>query len=211
MRRFVRSFTAAILTVLVIGAMVIGATGGVTGGDTGEAEGALQAQTEDSDEPEDSAEPATVALAPIEALLERLTPSAEGSALPSAQRIVLSRDPFQPVVPEPAGEGTDDGADDGTGDGTDDGTDDGSDDTAGESDPCTGDETEIVCDGTVITLDGFTADGLAIVTVDGTGYTVDVEDEFAMSFQVLAINDPCVTLLFGDEAFSICTGTTVLK
>ena len=62
-----------------------------------------------------------------------------------------------------------------------------------------------------MTVDGFTDEGLAIVTIDGTSFTVAVDDEFATSFRVLAINEPCATLLFGDESFSICTGATVLK
>lgn len=211
--RFARSLGTAFVLVLLVGAAVVLATGGVTGATppSGDALGVSLAQAEDAEPAETEASeagPSITSPSPVEALLERLSPASDAVALPSAQRVVLSRDPFQPVVPEPASDGTDGGTDgetDGSSDSGTDGTD------GGTEDACTGDESETVCDGIVVTLDGFTDEGRSIVTVDGTSFTVAVGDEFATSFRVLAINEPCATLLFGDEAFSICTGATVLK
>lgn len=115
------------------------------------------------------------------------------------------------------GDGTDgDGADgDGTdGDGTDgDGTD--GDGTDGDDEgACTGQD-EVVCDGRVVSLvDVFVDDDgtpVAVVQVDNELFEVRDGDVFAENFQVMAVDPPCVTLLFGDDSFTLCEGERVLK
>lgn len=80
------------------------------------------------------------------------------------------------------------------------------------SDPCTGTD-EVVCDGAVVTLvDVIAGDpARAIVQVDTTAYEVGEGDTFAGSFLVLTIDPPCVTMLYGDDAFTLCEGQQVLK
>lgn len=91
------------------------------------------------------------------------------------------------------------------GDGTDPGTDTG---------PCRGTD-EVVCEGRTVTLiDVFTTDDgtpVAVVQVDSTVYEVRRGDTFAQNFQVVSIDPPCVTLLYGDDAFTLCEGERALK
>lgn len=95
------------------------------------------------------------------------------------------------------------------GEGTDGGGGDGS--TSG---PCRGDE-QVVCEGRTVTLiDVYVgADGepVAVVQVDSTLYEVRRGDSFANNFQVVSIDPPCVTLLYGDDAFTLCEGERTLK
>jgi hypothetical protein len=51
----------------------------------------------------------------------------------------------------------------------------------------------------------------AIVQVDDRLYEVVAGQEFANNFRVQSIDPPCVTLLYGDDAFSLCEGEQVLK
>jgi hypothetical protein len=134
--------------------------------------------------------------------------------------VFLSRDPFQPVVPEvtPVAEGGDaEGETDGSGDDTDGSS--GGEDTngGGSTDPdapaCTT-QGEIVCDGRVISLiDVTTVDGqpVAVIQVDTTVYEVTVGQTFAGSFLVRSIDGTTVTLLYGDEGIRLLPGDTVLK
>lgn len=223
-----RSMSVALGLVLVAGLSMV-ALGDVA---TPE-EVRVQRQVEDDSAEADSPGDDVVATGPlgaVEALLARLTPpDAAGEPVPGERSVILSRDPFQPVIieendGESAVEGVDDGGTDGggtdgggtegggtDGGGTDGGgTDGGGTDGGTEVDACDGDEDETVCEGRVVTVDDIDGD-VAIVVVDGTRFTVGEGDEFARSFRVLAINDPCVTLLFGDESFSVCEGVTVLK
>lgn len=121
-------------------------------------------------------------------------------------QVFLSRDPFRPVQPDPDGNGgpapspgatPSPGASPGTSPGG-----------------CVGDA-EVVCDGRVVTLvDVFEDDaGLptAVIQVDSTLYTVHEGDTFAQNFRVLSIDPPCVTLIFGDDSFTLCEGEQVLK
>lgn len=155
----------------------------------------------------------------------------EGALETATFDVFLTRDPFQPVVPTPddggdtgtpdgsdgTGEaGDDDGGGDGTagdGDSTDDGTD-GHVHDADPGDPCVG-EREVVCDGRVVTLEGIAPDTdggpTATVRVDTEVHEVRTGDEFAEHFRVLAVDPPCVILLFGDDSFEICEGQQVLK
>jgi hypothetical protein len=134
--------------------------------------------------------------------------------------VFLSRDPFQPVVPEvtPVADGGDaEGETDGSGDDTDGAG--GGEDTngGGSTDPdapaCTT-QGEIVCDGRVISLiDVTTVDGqpVAVIQVDTTVYEVTVGQTFAGSFLVRSIDGTTVTLLYGDEGIRLLPGDTVLK
>lgn len=229
MRGFARSFFAGLGSVTIFGAVLLGLAGSGEPPEGVRAESSPLGQVEDADGAGDDGPPAAPVLTPVEQLLDQLASPSDGTGLPAAQRVLLSRDPFAPVVPDdvaatPGGDGdgdsTDDipGVDGGSdgGGGTDGDTDGGgSGDGGGSPDngsnACEGNETETVCDGVVVTLDEVDESGTAVVTVDGTRYTVSLNDEFATSFRVLSISEPCVTLLYGDEAFSICVGATVLK
>lgn len=219
---FLRATALTTTATLVMGGTAVLLTGT---GPLATADGDVRSLTEDEvvDEPLTPAAGASI----ITRLATVVSPADADTA---AQRVILSRDPFRPVVPIDGVNGTDGGADaggtdgggtdgtDGTGtDGTDgSGTDGtgtdggGSSDGGGSAAACSGDEAETVCEGVVVTLAGFEG-GEALVQVDGVTYPVSADEDFATSFRVLALNEPCVTLLYGDEAFSICTGATVLK
>ncbi|MDX1745820.1 MAG: hypothetical protein R3324_07775 [Halobacteriales archaeon] len=84
----------------------------------------------------------------------------------------------------------------------------------GDGDGCTSQDGEVVCDGRVVSVvDVFTEDGQAraVVQVDDQLFEVDEGDVFAENFEVLSIDPPCVTLLFGDDSFTLCEGERVLK
>lgn len=72
----------------------------------------------------------------------------------------------------------------------------------------------MVCDGHRVSLvDVFEEDGesKAVVRVDDVLYEVETGEVFASSFQVRSVESPCVTLLYGDDAFTLCEGESVLK
>lgn len=167
--------------------------------------------------------------------LPEATPSpdiTEGEALAiETYEIFLSRDPFRPIRPE-VGDATDGGTDGGTttGDATTDGgtttpTDGGTttdgDTTAGDGTttdggelPPTGEDDRATVEGReVVLIDVFEESGepRAVVQVDGTAYEVATGDRFADNFEVLSIDSPCATLLFGDDSFTLCEGERVLK
>lgn len=237
---------AAAVTIVAGGAVVVGDVGvdRLTG------EGDVRALVED-----DVADGELPESVPPSAFLDSLRPEAGPvDAEAASTRVILSRDPFAPVIPDGSTDGsttdggttqggtTDGGTaqggttgqvgvDQGTGGTQSGGQTSGSGQQSGgqqtggqqsggqqtggdtsdtDDDVCTGDERETVCDGVVITLEGFER-GDALVTVNSVTYPVGEGDEFATSFRVLAINQPCTTLLYGDEAFSICVGATVLK
>jgi hypothetical protein len=143
--------------------------------------------------------------------------------------VFLSRDPFDPVIPEPAPATTetvstqpstepqpyedvqpvagDDQNDDQNG-GTDTG---GTDDV---DDACRGGTEEVVCDGRVVTLLELTggAEPVAVIQVDTQTYEVRPGDRFAERFLFLDVVDAgTVRLLFGDQAFRISVGERVMK
>jgi hypothetical protein len=155
--------------------------------------------------------------------------------------VFLSRDPFDPVVPDPVpaaatdgtatdGTATDGTATDGTGtqpptDGTVPPPTDGSTPppTDGTPPPATGTppppagcstgET-VSCDGRIVALvevRGSGDDAVAIVQVDTTLYEVRVGDTFAGAFQLSSISGSCVNVLYGDDAFPLCEGDRTLK
>ncbi|MDQ3619512.1 MAG: hypothetical protein M3391_05205 [Actinomycetota bacterium] len=51
----------------------------------------------------------------------------------------------------------------------------------------------------------------ARVNVDGTVYTVDEGERFAENFELVAAQGSCVTMLFGDDQFTLCEGEEILK
>lgn len=69
---------------------------------------------------------------------------------------------------------------------------------------------QVVCDGEVVTL--VDVDGTsAVVRVDHVVFTVAEGQTFAGTYRVVTIDGPCVTLLHGDDAFTLCEGEQVLK
>ena len=62
-------------------------------------------------------------------------------------------------------------------------------------------------------IDTFRAGGeeRARVQVDGTVYTVGEGDRFADNFEVMSISGSCVSMLYGDDQFSLCEGEEILK
>ena len=137
--------------------------------------------------------------------------------------IVLSRDPFAPVVPEdqpdpPSNDNNNDAAPAPT-DPTDpsDPADPGnSTDPTNNDDPdrkCIGQE-ELICEGKVVTLDSIQGTGddqRALIQVDDIVYSVQPGDRFASSFELLRIDGECVVVAYGDEVQRLCLGETVLK
>lgn len=173
---------------------------------------------------------------PTDAFITRLTarPAAIAELAGEDQLVdvYLSRDPFQPVVPIDDGEALPEGGD-GLGEGDDGGSSDGGSSDGGSGDggssdggdggsggsttggaddgrECTGSQSETVCDGTVVTPVTVGQD-TAVVEVDGVSYEVGVGEVFAGSFGVVDLDPPCVSLVYGDEGFSVCEGSSVLK
>lgn len=199
--------------VLALGAFLVLSSSGDDSGTT------AAAQTEQPTEPSATPSPP----------LEEPT---QGEELPiETFEVFLSRDPFQPIRPETGG------ADGGaaatttttttTGGATTTTTGDattgaettggpgptlGEDDEDGNGDGDGGDR-EQVEGREVVLIDVFVEDGeeRAVVQVDGQAFEVGEGDEFADNFRVLTIDPPCVTLLFGDDAFTLCEGERVLK
>jgi hypothetical protein len=154
--------------------------------------------------------------------------------------VYLSRDPFDPVVPEPVVVAAADPATEGTatdGTATDGAVTDGTTDPAdpntspdpavppvdgatapGPGDPpppagCTTGDT-VSCDGRIVALvevRGSGADAVAIIQVDTTLYEVRTGDTFAGAFQLSSISGSCVNVLYGDDAFPLCEGDRTLK
>ena len=109
------------------------------------------------------------------------------------------------------GGSTDGGSSDGGG--TSGGGDGSGDGGAVDGDACAETGEEAVCDGAVVTLIDVDDEGRAVVEVNGVTYTVGPGETFATSFRVERIDTAagCAFLRFGDEAFTICVGATVLK
>lgn len=117
-------------------------------------------------------------------------------------QLLLSRDPFASVRPAVIVDDPTDGQTDGGGT-------DGGGGTTIPDDPCTG-SGEVVCDGQVVALVDVDAT-TAVVRVDGVVYTVAEGMTFATSYRVVTIDGSCVTLLYGDDVFTLCEGEQVLK
>ena len=52
---------------------------------------------------------------------------------------------------------------------------------------------------------------VAVVEVDGVTYTVGVGDTFATSFKVISLNDTGGVFTYGDSAFTLAVGQSILK
>jgi len=182
-----------------------------------------------------------IPLPPAEIVTEASTEAEGGSqaeqadeavALPIvAENIYLSRDPFEPVVPEdePAnggngGNGTTGGGTNGGGTNGDGSTDPGG--TNGDPVPpptpdadstCMGSE-ELVCDGQVVTLEGTSGSGesrTASIKVNSTTYVVSVGETFATNFILLGFDGDCVNIAYGPDELDIerqlCQSLSPLK
>ena len=66
---------------------------------------------------------------------------------------------------------------------------------------------------TVVVEDVFTDDGeeQVLLSANGTAYTLAEGDTFATNWRVETIDDPCVTLLYGDQARLVCEGESIRK
>lgn len=139
--------------------------------------------------------------------------------------VFLSRDPFEPVVPEdeePAATGEVDPVtgeaitdpDATVGGGTDPSIAPPTDTGTTPLEGCRGDG-EVVCEGRVVTLVDLatTLDGasVAVVQIDTVIYEVGVGERFAGAFEVRSIDGRCANLIYGDDGFQLCRGDAVLK
>lgn len=69
-------------------------------------------------------------------------------------------------------------------------------------------------DGTTVEVeDVFSEDDVeyVLLTANGTAYTLTEGETFATSWRVETIDDPCVTLLYGDQARLVCEGESIRK
>ena len=81
-------------------------------------------------------------------------------------------------------------------------------------------------EGTTTTTEGFEPQGTrvvlleireeaglrkAVLTVDGTTYTVGVGETFAESFKVVSLADSSGVFQYGDSAFTLAVGQAILK
>jgi hypothetical protein len=139
--------------------------------------------------------------------------------------VFLSRDPFEPVVPETetatpvtdasgddaggSSEDLDNGATGNTG-----GTDTtGDDDVAAGSDGCRG-TSEVVCDGRVVSLVDITereGELVAVVQIDTTIYEVRKGEAFAQRFVLMDVTNTTATISYVEDAFTLMVGDRVLK
>lgn len=198
MNRHIGMTVAALALVAVVGVVLVARFAGQ--GDTSAVSPAAAAQ--------EATPSATETPSPAE------TPTAIANLRVTEYEVFLSRDPFEPVIvsappggspevpptsptpgpgdptpspaPSPGGPGPDDGC-------VDDGT--------------------VVCDGQVVKLVDVFDDGQpgAVVQIDETVYEVRVGETFAGNYLVRSIDPPCATLLFGDDAFTLCEGESALK
>lgn len=218
-RRHLGLVSAALLAALAIGGVVAVAGLAGDGASGGVASPAAQEATPSPTPTPTSTGTATDEVVAIEDL--RVT----------SYEVFLSRDPFEPVVPVLSG-----GADDGSGTPmpaptvapTSSPT------TAPTVSPTTSPTTSpspapggtaspspdgcvdggtVVCGGQTVALVDVYDDGEpgAVVRVDGTIYEVRTGEVFAGNFEVRSIESPCATLLYGDDAFTLCEGESTLK
>ncbi|MGH2752937.1 MAG: hypothetical protein ACRDLB_00745, partial [Actinomycetota bacterium] len=118
--------------------------------------------------------------------LEVTTTEHQGRAPIETLEVFAPRDPFDPLVGDQAGSGSEGGA--------------------------SGDAPAV--EGKIVKLvdvsepgDGRTAE----VQVDGATYTVAEEEIFAENFKLLSISGDCASMLFGDDQFTLCEGDDILK
>jgi len=139
-------------------------------------------------------------------------PAGTVSIAPGFQ-VAQPRDPFEPLITSPGG---DDGSTTTTGGGGSTTT------TTGGG----GSTTTTVAGGTTTTTQGDDPDGIrvklleirdeasgrvAVVEVDGVAYTVKVGDTFATSFKVVSLTLNGGVFTYGDSAFTLAVGQSILK
>lgn len=66
-------------------------------------------------------------------------------------------------------------------------------------------------DGTSVKIVDVAEDATVDVDIDGRIFHVTKGDRFARNFRLLFTNHKCVSMLFGDDQFSICEGEEALK
>jgi len=136
-------------------------------------------------------------------------PGGGGSLTPGVQ-VAQPRDPFQPLITAPGGG---DGETTTTGAG-------------GSTTTAAGGSTTTVAGGSTTTTNGDAPDGirvkllevrdtttgrLAIVEVDGETYAVRVGETFATSFKVVSLTANGGVFTYGDSAFTLAVGQSILK
>ena len=127
--------------------------------------------------------------------------------------VFLTRDPFQPVVPEDEPTPTLEPGDPSSPTSPDPTSPTPVVPRDPEDPACVGSE-EVVCEGRVLSLlDITTMNGepLAVGQVDTIVYQVFEEQVFAGNFRVHAIDGSCLSVLYGDDSFRLCLGDTILK
>ena len=132
---------------------------------------------------------------------EPVAPSKNGPV--ETFEVFAPKDPFTPLVSVAAASGaTADTTRSGSTDGT--GTSGGPGRTAGDSD---------IGGHSVKLVDAFVQGGRsrARVNVEGTVFTVDEGERFAENFELVSAQGSCVTMLFGDDQFTLCEGEEILK
>jgi hypothetical protein len=147
----------------------------------------------------ESTTPTTVALAAGESL-----------AVSSGFQVSQPRDPFEPLVPGGGGDGDTTTTTTGGGTGT---TQPGA-TTTTQPGGTTSTTINNDPDGIrVLLLEVRTENGsrVAVVEVDGQTYTVGVGDTFATSFKVVSLTDNGGVFTFGDSAFTLAVGQSILK
>ena len=159
---------------------------------------------------------------PVEPVVADAVPIAEPTPEPSIEpsevlppigetfEVFSARDPFQQLVKEPESS-TPVVGDPASNGGT---------PTEAPSDPVTGEPVKdappesTTEDGTtVIVEDVFVEDDVhyVLLTANGTAYTLGEGETFSVNWRVEAIDDPCVTLLYGDQARLVCEGESIRK
>lgn len=126
-------------------------------------------------------------------------------------QVAQPRDPFEPLITSPGGGDTTPATDPGDTTTTTGGGGDTSTTAPGDTTTSTFDDTP---DGVrVVLLEVRDEDGafVAVVEVDGETFTVGVGDTFATTFKVVSLTDNGGVFTFGDNAFTLAVGQSILK
>lgn len=139
-----------------------------------------------------------------------IVPGAGGPISPGVQ-VAQPRDPFQPLITAPAGGGEGETTTTGAG---------------GSTTTVAGGSTTTVAGGSTTTTNADAPDGirvkllevrdtstgrLAVVEVDGETYAVRVGETFATSFKVVSLTANGGVFTYGDSAFTLAVGQSILK
>lgn len=144
----------------------------------------------------------------------------EALALSSDFQVSQPRDPFEPLILPGGGDG------DGNGDTTTTTDADGSTTTTDGSGTTSATTTTTTAGGTTTTTIDDSPEGIrvsllevrdengslvAVVEVDDVTYTVGVGDTFATNFKVISLNETGGVFTYGDSAFTLAVGQSILK